>query len=88
MQKETNEFPTICMFCEKMMKFSTNYFFTQTSAKNWKKEQMFQTYVLRSWRTLTVPGWIITPFDIEIENANTEFSVQDEPVEINVDLVA
>ncbi|KRX59639.1 hypothetical protein T03_11320 [Trichinella britovi] len=45
-------------------------------------------YVLRSWRTLTVPGWIITPFDIEIENANTEFSVQDEPVEINVDLVA
>ncbi|KRX69938.1 hypothetical protein T06_10144 [Trichinella sp. T6] len=29
MQKETNEFPTICMFCEKMMKFSTNYFFTR-----------------------------------------------------------
>ncbi|KRY07591.1 hypothetical protein T12_15498 [Trichinella patagoniensis] len=71
-----------------MMKLSTNYFFTQTSAKNWKKEQMFQTYVLRIWRTLTVPDWIITPFDIEIENANIEFSVQDEPVEINVDLEA
>ncbi|KRY08355.1 putative N-acetylglucosamine-6-phosphate deacetylase [Trichinella patagoniensis] len=40
-------------------------------------------YVLRIWRTLTVPDWIITPFDIEIENANIEFSVQDEPVEIN-----
>ncbi|KRX36769.1 hypothetical protein T05_1463 [Trichinella murrelli] len=41
-----------------------------------------------SWRTLTVPDWIITPFDIETENANIEFSVQDEPVEINVDLDA
>ncbi|KRZ49033.1 hypothetical protein T02_885 [Trichinella nativa] len=51
--------------------------------RNWKKEQMFQTYVLRSWRTLTVPDWIITPFDIETENANIEFSVQEEPVEIN-----
>ncbi|KRZ86298.1 hypothetical protein T08_13736 [Trichinella sp. T8] len=65
-------------YVKKMMKLSTNYFSTRKTLK----------YVLRSWRTLTVPDWIITPFDIEIENANTEFSVQDEPVEINVDLDA
>ncbi|KRX66261.1 hypothetical protein T09_15706 [Trichinella sp. T9] len=38
---------------------------------------------------MTVPDWIITPFDIEIENANNEFSLQEKHVEmISADLEA
>ncbi|KRZ88153.1 Zinc finger BED domain-containing protein 5 [Trichinella sp. T8] len=38
---------------------------------------------------MTVPDWIITPFDIEIENANVEFSLQEKHVEmISADLEA
>ncbi|KRZ15985.1 SCAN domain-containing protein 3 [Trichinella zimbabwensis] len=37
---------------------------------------------------MTVPDWIITPFDIETENVNIEFSLQEEHVEMSADLEA
>ncbi|KRY13214.1 Zinc finger BED domain-containing protein 5 [Trichinella patagoniensis] len=40
-------------------------------------------------KNMTVPDWIITPFDIETENANIEFSLQEKHVEmISADLEA
>ncbi|KRX45573.1 hypothetical protein T06_11705 [Trichinella sp. T6] len=42
---------------------------------------------LKDLENMTVPDWIITPFDIEIENANVEFSLQEKHVEmISADL--
>ncbi|KRY06215.1 SCAN domain-containing protein 3, partial [Trichinella patagoniensis] len=38
--------------------------------------------------SMTVPDWIIAPFDIETGNANIEFSLQEEHVEISADLEA
>ncbi|KRY13138.1 SCAN domain-containing protein 3 [Trichinella patagoniensis] len=37
---------------------------------------------------MTVPDWIIAPFDIETGNANIEFSLQEEHVEMSADLEA
>ncbi|KRX33536.1 hypothetical protein T06_14630 [Trichinella sp. T6] len=37
---------------------------------------------------MTVPDWIIAPFDIETGNANIEFSLQKEHVEMSADLEA
>ncbi|KRZ68156.1 hypothetical protein T10_3672 [Trichinella papuae] len=37
---------------------------------------------------MTVPDWIITPFDTEIENADIEFSLQEDNVDIIADLEA
>ncbi|KRZ66133.1 SCAN domain-containing protein 3 [Trichinella papuae] len=37
---------------------------------------------------MTVPDWIIKPFDIEIENANIEFLLQEKHVEMSADLEA
>ncbi|XP_003369530.1 putative zinc finger protein [Trichinella spiralis] len=38
--------------------------------------------------SMTVPDWIIAPFDIETGNANIEFSLQEEHVEMSADLEA
>ncbi|OUC40838.1 hypothetical protein D917_03783 [Trichinella nativa] len=38
--------------------------------------------------SMTVPDWIIAPFDIETGNANIEFSLQKEHVEMSADLEA
>ncbi|KRX37021.1 hypothetical protein T06_11481, partial [Trichinella sp. T6] len=38
--------------------------------------------------SMTVPDWIIAPFDIETGNANLEFSLQKEHVEMSADLEA
>ncbi|KRX32431.1 hypothetical protein T06_11176 [Trichinella sp. T6] len=37
---------------------------------------------------MTVPDWIIAPFDIETGNANIEFSLQKEHVEMSAHLEA
>ncbi|KRX25624.1 SCAN domain-containing protein 3 [Trichinella nelsoni] len=38
--------------------------------------------------SMTVPDWIIAPFDIQTGNANIEFSLQEEHVEMSADLEA
>ncbi|KRX33200.1 hypothetical protein T06_4767, partial [Trichinella sp. T6] len=69
---------------------STNGYTSITTNIHQSPEKLEEDFKIRfeDLESMTVPDWIIAPFDIETGNANIEFSLQKEHVEMSADLEA